>query len=398
MIELLEEALINKAEKDHNHDDIYLNTSGDTLSGPLVVTGGDATSGVGNIQLDTNGQIIAKGTTSTLFGRNSAGSLLLGHISHALSIRGSATRPTYNDKDLALNEDIVTSVRASTSTPLKLYYTKNNEEKPIDLVYPSIPDPRDYPGVYTTTIIDASGLNQDTWYPVIIPVNCNRRTYIDVRSRYELTAAGAVNWSTHNSKGFMVHKNWSVVGSGWGTSDVDRVIHESKYNWCNSDPVRGYGQLTNSSNEYVFVRGGGQYIFNVTHGVVPFLNTSTYTSNSQSVSPTTSAPGTFSRTVWVDHGASYKGDKQGCVDLPNGTRIIWGYVSSVNQDAYTDVTFHNGYAFSTNPVVILASYAGTRNTWTYFNGCAVNSTWTTGFQLYSRDYSFGRWYIAIGQG
>jgi microcystin-dependent protein len=95
------------APKSHSHD--YLPLSGGTMSGPLVLTGGDAASGVGNMQLDTNGQITAKGTTSTLFGRNSATSLLLGHSSHSLSLRGSATRPTYNGKDIAMYGDIPTN-------------------------------------------------------------------------------------------------------------------------------------------------------------------------------------------------------------------------------------------------------------------------------------------------
>lgn len=102
----------------HNHDSIYaasshshnyLPLSGGTMSGPLVLTGGDASSGVGNMQLDTNGQIIAKGTNSTLFGRNSATSLLVGHSSHSLSLRGSATRPKYNGSDMALYGDIPTN-------------------------------------------------------------------------------------------------------------------------------------------------------------------------------------------------------------------------------------------------------------------------------------------------
>lgn len=79
---------------------------GGTLTSRLVLTGGDAVSGVANIQLDTNGQITAKDTTSTLFGRSSANTLLCGHSSHALTLRGSATRPTYNGNNVALSSDI----------------------------------------------------------------------------------------------------------------------------------------------------------------------------------------------------------------------------------------------------------------------------------------------------
>ena len=80
--------------------------SGGQLTSALYLSGGDAVSGVANIQLDTNGQITAKDTTSTLFGRSNASTLLCGHSSHSLLLRGSATRPTYNGNDIALYSDI----------------------------------------------------------------------------------------------------------------------------------------------------------------------------------------------------------------------------------------------------------------------------------------------------
>ena len=84
--------------------------TGGTMEGALVLTGGDAISGVGNMQLDTNGQITAKGTTSTLFGRNSATNLLVGHSSHSLTMRGSGSRPTYNGNNVALQSDIEAAI------------------------------------------------------------------------------------------------------------------------------------------------------------------------------------------------------------------------------------------------------------------------------------------------
>ena len=95
----------------------YLPLSGGTMSGPLVLTGGDAISGVGNMQLDTNGQITAKGSTSTLFGRtNSGADLYVGHSSHNLIIRGSQTRPTYNGSSMALSSDIPTVPTVNNAT------------------------------------------------------------------------------------------------------------------------------------------------------------------------------------------------------------------------------------------------------------------------------------------
>lgn len=88
--------------------------AGGQLTSALYLAGGDAVSGAANIQLDTNGQMTAKGTTSTLFGRSNATTLLVGHSSHALTLRGSATRPTYNGNALALSSDIPSAVTEST--------------------------------------------------------------------------------------------------------------------------------------------------------------------------------------------------------------------------------------------------------------------------------------------
>ena len=80
-------------------------TGSKTLNAPLIVTGGDASSGVGNIQLDTDGNIIAKGTNSTLLGL-SGGNLLAGHSSYPLLLRGKNTRPTYNGTNMATVTDV----------------------------------------------------------------------------------------------------------------------------------------------------------------------------------------------------------------------------------------------------------------------------------------------------
>lgn len=78
-----------------------------TISG--VVSG--SVGNFGNIQLDTNGQIIAKGTASTLFGTNetNGNTLLCGHDSFALTMRGSSSRPSYNGTNVALQSDIPTN-------------------------------------------------------------------------------------------------------------------------------------------------------------------------------------------------------------------------------------------------------------------------------------------------
>ncbi len=79
---------------------------GGTLTAPLTVTGGDGAT-AGKIILTENGQI-TDASTATLLGRSS-GNFIVGHSSYPTTIRGKATRPTYNGNDLALKSDVPTN-------------------------------------------------------------------------------------------------------------------------------------------------------------------------------------------------------------------------------------------------------------------------------------------------
>ena len=90
------------------------------------------------------------------------------------------------------------------------------------------------------------------------------------------------------------------------------------------------------------------------------------------------------------------GNQQGCIDLPNGTRIIYGYVDSVNQNANTDVTFYGGYTFASNPKVMITAYGSKRKNGEFLNGNGIAGVSTTGFTMYTYDYTVGRHYLAVG--
>lgn len=93
--------------------------SGGSLTSPLVIKGGDATTAA-KIALDqtASGQITNNGT-QTLFGftTNNATTLTVGHSSYAMALRGSGTRPTYNSNNLALASDTAPSVAYTTTVP-----------------------------------------------------------------------------------------------------------------------------------------------------------------------------------------------------------------------------------------------------------------------------------------
>lgn len=207
--------------------------------------------------------------------------------------------------------------------------------------------------------INASSLNVNTYYPVTF--NIGASSNVRIECRVALNSGTKPSWSTHTS-GFSVRKIWEVNGSGWGTNPVNRRILVSDYAFTSVDPVRGVGQLTNSSVEYVYVRGGGKYFFYVSHNISPILRTSTYTTNSQSVSPTTSAPAAISTpTLTFQAGRfsalSYKPTTGiNTVNIPTntshltndsgfwtGTRYWANIAVSTSSSSTTSPTFSNVY-------------------------------------------------------
>lgn len=135
------------------------------------------------------------------------------------------------------------------------------------------------------TVIDATGLDENTWYPVTIPLWTNKLYTIEIRNALH-DGNGNPSWSTH-VEGFSAFAKWSVRGNGWGSTAQNRAIRE--ITWSFADNVFGeIGQLSHSSNEYIYVRGGAKYHFHCSEGAgTPILRTSTFTQSEESISPTT---------------------------------------------------------------------------------------------------------------
>lgn len=140
------------------------------------------------------------------------------------------------------------------------------------------------------TEIDASGLDENTWYPVTIAAG--ERMSIRVEVLVALDSGTKPSWSTHE-RGFSVRKIWEFAPYAWGVNSRSILaVHLSDFNFANTDPVRGLSTLSNYDTCYVYVRGGGKYHFYVSHGAIVILHTDTYApgSGSQSISPTTEIP------------------------------------------------------------------------------------------------------------
>ena len=137
---------------------------------------------------------------------------------------------------------------------------------------------------YRETDIDlrAEKWDQDTYYPVTIKLPINE-TKIEVTT--ELGDAKP-KWSTHEY-GFSMQCVWRSNRSGWEANVVNRIIEVFEYKFTkeipNTTPVQyihpagSIGQLTSSSEELIYLRGGGRYTFRIGNNCVAVVHDSRYT-------------------------------------------------------------------------------------------------------------------------
>lgn len=139
---------------------------------------------------------------------------------------------------------------------------------------------------YHKVSIDTTGLDNNTWYPVTMGIDNSLQTRIRVQGN--TYAPGS--WNGRKDKRMSLILDYTVNGSYWGWTSARRVINEIQdgAGAQGAHCIGGLGQLTNSSTEYVYVRGGAVYDFYVDRFTNPVLRTSTYTIQDQSVSPKTS--------------------------------------------------------------------------------------------------------------
>ena len=140
------------------------------------------------------------------------------------------------------------------------------------------------------TLIDASKLDQNTYYPVTIELNGIARSKITVRVNLSDTQPGNPAWATYSNRPgcFSCQAVWSNNGNQWGSNHDKRIIEEYQYRWTETPPIGSVGQMGYSSNEYIYVRGGGVYRFFATNAGTPVLHTEAYTVNEQTIDIKTS--------------------------------------------------------------------------------------------------------------
>ena len=149
---------------------------------------------------------------------------------------------------------------------------------------------------YRETEIDlrAEKWDQDTYYPVTIKLPINE-TRIEVTT--ELGDAKP-KWSTHEY-GFSMNCVWRSNGSGWGANVVNRIIEVFEYRFTkeipDTTPVQyilpagSIVQIISSSEELIYLRGGGRYLFKIGNNCVAVVHDSRYTApGGSSVAPAAS--------------------------------------------------------------------------------------------------------------
>lgn len=175
------------------------------------------------------------------------------------------------------------------------------------------------------TEIDASTLDENTWYPVTITAGA--RPCMRAEVLVALDSGTKPSWSTHE-RGFSTRKIWEWAPSTWGVNAVSDIkVYLSDFAHTNLDPVRGLDFLGHFDTCFVFVRGGGKYHFYTSHGAQVILHTSTYKpseASEQSVSPTTTTPKPINALDLKNYGK--------VIDVPNGSYLTLN-VNRVGADA-----------------------------------------------------------------
>jgi hypothetical protein len=208
------------------------------------------------------------------------------------------------------------------------------------------------------TEIDASGLDENTWYPVIIKLDTLNFYRIEVHATLGMT--GSPSWAEHD-EGFVSHKIWEVNAEGYGTAQIVRNIFISTYRFANIDPVRGIGQLTRNSFEYVYVRGGGKYQFYTSHEFnIQLITSRLEVGYEEVIEPTTETPAeivaniaTTDYVTHVNYGKVINVERNDYINNINAQgpeaedRInkLFGSIDNFKNVVWDIINYHSKYLF-----------------------------------------------------
>ena len=177
-------------------------------------------------------------------------------------------------------------------------------------------------------VLNLTSLNKGLYYPVLLPTNTNRARavyMVDVPlSKYPAP------WATHNSGTFSCTVLWETNGSGWGARKVERTISVATSSFTAQSPFLDVGQLTNSSNEYIFLRGGAKYDLTAPEGVTPRVVTSSETISSQTIAPKSYTASSVAVSDAAELSASVQEVKTAQAQTDGTLKAAWGMKLQTN--------------------------------------------------------------------
>lgn len=377
------------------------NISGNTISLPAYPTVPSALKNPNALTISLNGtsQGAYDGSAAKSFNITAA-SVGAAASSHSHSISNvSGLQDALNGKAASSHNHNSSYVSALGTNGNYLTWTKNGTTNNITVPYASNSDKLD--GMnhtdfesYKLVTIDTSGLNNNTWYPVTMVIGNSQQTRIRIEGNTNANAT----WNSRGDKNMALILDYTVNGSQWGWTQVVRTIHAYQEGAGTSSCLRGLGQLTNSSTEYVYVRGGAKYNFYVSRFITPTLRTSSYTVSSQSVAPTTSAPAAISRNVaYISDTVAAANKVTNSISFAAGSFGTKSYNGStavtVNVPTHTShLTNNSGFITSSASISGNAGSATKLQTARTINGTSFNGTanittanWGTTRSIYIQD-------------
>ena len=101
--------------------------------------------------------------------------------------------------------------------------------------------------------VSTLGLDENTYYPLIIGLSSNDRYKIMIDRMLDVSY-GKPAYSFHPA-GFSAHVEWTTIGSGWGARQDDReiLIAQQRYTEIAFGSI---GQINELSQEFIYLRGG----------------------------------------------------------------------------------------------------------------------------------------------
>ena len=355
------------------------NISGNTISLPAYPTVPSALKNPNALTISLNG------TSQGAYDGSAAKSFNI----TAASVGAAASSHNHNSSyvsSLGTNGNYLTWTKNGTTNNITVPYASNSDK--LDGM-----NHTDFES-YKLVTIDASGLNNNTWYPVTMVIGNSQQTRIRIEGNTNANAT----WNSRSDKNMALILDYTVNGSQWGWTQVVRTIHAYQEGAGTSSCLRGLGQLTNSSTEYVYVRGGAKYNFYVSRFITPTLRTSTYTTSSQSVAPATSAPAAISRNVaYISDTVAAANKVTNSISFAAGSFGTKSYNGSaavtVNVPTHTShLTNNSGFITSSASISGNAGSATKLQTARTINGTSFNGTanittanWGTTRSIYIQD-------------